>query len=109
MSADSDIIKMFEKQDDSDLVYGRGSSGKRGKIMSNVECHYLCGCMQTPEIREEAEEIMTKALRRPNFCKPGDICIISESGTFDKEGMYNVLIKYLRIPESPKATETENA
>lgn len=46
------------------------------------------------------EHIMTKSLQcRENLQTPGDVVVISEQGTFDKEGTYHTIVKYIEVKE----------
>lgn len=82
-------------------VPGRSSqkNGKLGFPKSTV-IRYFVGCITDETNRAELENIMTRSLSCAGELKnPGDIYVISETGTFDKDGCYQVAVKYLYLPE----------
>lgn len=80
-----------------------GQSGsKNGKLgfPEKTVIRYFVGCITDEANRDELENIMTKSLScAGEIKKPGDIYVISETGTFDRDGCYQVVVKYLYLPE----------
>ena len=66
----------------------------------NTVIKYFSGCFENETDALMAEHIMTSSLRtRANLTNVGDIVVISETGTFDKDGGYHILIKYMELVE----------
>ena len=56
---------------------------------------YFTANLSNLESRLRLEHILTVSLKCAGvLAKEGDIVVINESGTFDKDGTYNVMIKY---------------
>jgi hypothetical protein len=90
--------------DFTDPVFGR--KGAAPLFDARTEIRYLVGCLSNKDTQATAERLMTASLRcggPPK--KPGDVAVISESSSWDKEGLLNVVIKYLIIPEADKHAE----
>ena len=66
----------------------------------NTQIRYFVGCITDDGLRMELERIMTKSLSgNAGLKNPGDIFVISETGSFDKDGCYQTVVKYLYVPE----------
>ena len=77
-----------------------GFAKKRTAFHKHTEMRYLKGCLDEPEIRAQVEELMTRSMHSPAMPKNvGDVAVISEQRTFDKEGLYHVVIKYMIVPD----------
>lgn len=64
--------------------------------MQDVIVRYFIGVLTNESDVVMIEHIMTKSLNCEDQLKnPGDVLVISEQGTFDKDGCYNVVVKYL--------------
>ena len=90
-----------ESEDLFEPVPGR-SSRKNGKLgfPKKTVIRYFVGCITDEANRAELENIMTRSLSCAGELKDaGDIYVISESGTFDRDGCYQVVVKYLYLPE----------
>ena len=98
----ADIRATQEAADDLfEPVPGR-SNPKNGKLgfPKKTVIRYFVGCITDDSNRAELEDIMTKSLSCAGELKePGDVYVISETGTFDKDGCYQVAVKYLYLPE----------
>lgn len=88
-------------EDFYDPIFGGGRKQER-QMVSNAEIRYFVGCITNEATRMELEDIMTKSMRCQDKkeVEPGDVWVISETGTFDKEGCYQVVVKYLVVPEN---------
>ena len=63
---------------------------------------YYTANLANVESRMRLEHILTVSLRCCGvLSKEGDIVVINESGTFDKDGCYNVMIKYFEFEAAP--------
>lgn len=61
-----------------------------------TEVKYYTANLSDAGDRATLEMILTKSLRCQGvLTTPGDIVVVTESGTFDKDGCYNVMVKYL--------------
>ena len=86
-------------------VFGRGTgapkkvtSPKKGAPESTLRIKYFVANMSDEGDRLFAESIMTNSLECKDVPKVvGDIAVIRESENFDKEGNYNLLIKYIEL------------
>lgn len=77
---------------------------KSAKPMESTVIKYFVGCLTNESNLILLEEIMTKSLRcHDQLAKVGDILVLSEVGGFDKDGCYNVVVKYLEIVEDKDA------
>lgn len=66
----------------------------------DTEIRYFVGCISDHSNKAELEAIMTKSLSCAGDIKePGDIFVISETGSFDRDGCYQVVVKYLYLPD----------
>lgn len=81
-----------------------GRAQKRAAFFPpETEYRYFVGTLDEPEERAELERLMTASMRgQAAMKKPGDICVVSETGSFDKEGRYHVVVKYLCLPDKPE-------
>lgn len=99
----ADIRKAAEAtgscDEDMEPVLGR-TSRQKSLFHKNTEMRYLKGCLDDETVRLKVEELMTRSMHSPAMPKKaGDVAVISEQGTFDKEGLYHVLIKYMIVPD----------
>ena len=77
-----------------------GTMNAHSPIAKEAEIRYLVGCMNEPETRLQVEDLMTRSMQgRGVVKKPGDVLVVSEQGTFDKEGLYQVIVKYIIYPD----------
>lgn len=80
-------------------LFGRGRK-QRPFFPPETEYRYFTGTLDEPEEQAELERIMTASMRgQAALSKPGDVCVVSEAGSFDKEGRYHVVVKYLCLPD----------
>lgn len=78
-----------------------GGRRKRGGLgyPEETQIRYFVACIADDANRAELEGIMTKSLSCAGELKNhGDIFVISETGTFDRDGCYQVAVKYLYLP-----------
>ena len=74
------------------------------KAIETTVIRYFVGCLTNESNRVILEDIMTKSLRcQDQLKKLGDILVLSEQGSFDKDGCYNVVVKYMEIVEGEDA------
>ena len=76
----------------------------KGPDYSDVVIKYLVANGSDMLEMEFLEKIMTRSLRtQAKMEKPGDIIVIREDQTFDKEGNYLIAVKYAEKiePETP--------
>ena len=86
--------------EDSDLYFGKKLNRKEEWITPGTQIRYFTGCLTDDDTRAELERIMTKSLETGGLVrKPGDIFVITENGTFDKDGCYHVAVKYMVMAE----------
>lgn len=92
----------MDKDEEPRLGRKRSKTNELG-LPEGTEMRYFVACIADPENRIELERIMTKSLQcagRGNTVKePGDIFVINETGSFDRDGCYQVVVKYLYLPE----------
>ncbi len=70
------------------------------KKLPELQVRYLTIRLTDPNDLLMLETVMTKSLHcQDNLENPGDIRVISEAGTFDKEGDYHVVVKYIEVKE----------
>mgnify|MGYP003302145524 CR=1 FL=1 len=101
MGAETAEIKSIQDAIDLDNEPRMGRKRKKGPMgyPEDTEIRYFVGCITDQEHRFELEEIMTKSLQCGGELKSsGDIFVVSESGSFDKDGCYQVVVKYLYLP-----------
>ena len=96
----AEIQKIFN---DTDMDSDEPLFGKRQKSLNwyppNTQIRYFVGCLQDDTTKAELEALMTRSLTcAGKIEKSGDTFVISEQGTFDKEGSYHVSVKYLYLP-----------
>lgn len=59
---------------------------------------YYTANLSDPKSKEKLEYILTTSLKCRGVLKSnGDLVVISESGTFDKDGCYNIMVKYFEL------------
>lgn len=91
-------------------LFGRGRKAAAPPFPPETEYRYFKGNLDHAKAKAELERLMTRSMRcQADLKKPGDVCVIAESGAFDKEGGYSVVIKYLCIPESSPKEEASPA
>ena len=62
---------------------------------------YFTANLADDSLKLRLEHILTVSLTcQGQLKKPGDIVVLGESGTFDKDGCYNVMVKYLELVEA---------
>ena len=70
---------------------------------------YYTGCVTDEETRNFLSLVATNSFKCGGILtKKGDCCIISETGSFDKEGNYFVVLKYAELPEDVKHGDKKN-
>lgn len=93
-----DIIEAMDSVEIEPL-FGRGNRPAAPLFPPRTEYRYFMGNLELPAEKAELERLMTCSMRcQGALKKPGDVCVISETGAFDKEGGYSVVIKYLCLP-----------
>lgn len=81
-------------------LLGRGPK-RRDFFPPETEYRYFVGALDEPADRAELERIMTASMRgQAVMKKPGDVCVVSETGSFDGGGCYHVVVKYLCLPDN---------
>lgn len=67
---------------------------------SGIKVRYFVGCLTNEDDVLMLEHIMTKSLHGGDELQNvGDIRVISEVGSFDKDGCYQVVVKYFELME----------
>ena len=62
---------------------------------AGTKVKFFTANLSDPKSKGTLEELLTTSLRCQGLLRAnGDVVVISESGTFDKDGCYNVMIKY---------------
>lgn len=90
-------------------LFGRGRKAAAPPFPPDTEYRYFKGNLDHAEAKAELERLMTRSMRcQAELKKPGDVCVIAESGTFDKEGGYTVVLKYLCIPDCSPETKSKS-
>ncbi len=91
-------IRSETENDLDDPIFGKFKK-KNEWYPKGTQIRYFVGCLQDDATKDELESIMTKSLTcAGNIKNSGDIFVITEQGTFDKEGSYHVSVKYLYLP-----------
>lgn len=100
---------LAEQVDPLEPLFGKNKVSKVPMWSPKIKIGYFSGCVADPESRATLESILTRSLHCPRMPeKSGDICAISETGAFDKDGCYVVVIKYAYIPEDTHAERAED-
>ena len=85
--------------EDNDLYVGKKLNRKEPWIPNGTEIRYFTRCITNEDDRIELERIMTKSLKTGGVVQnPGDMFVINEAGSFDKDGCYHVIVKYMVLP-----------
>ena len=112
MSFLSEIEQSRNKPESSEPVFGSPTGGYTMQpdlpFPIGTVFRYYVGCLNDGVTRAEVSDLMTRSYRTQGILKnPGDIWVISETGTFDKNGLYNVVIKYAELPGASAPAEPE--
>lgn len=88
-------------------LFGRGERRTDTGIPKEAEIRYFVGCLTDEETQIRVSQLMTKSMQcqRTGLKKPGDVFVIKETGTFDREGLYQIVIKYVIIPETLRTND----
>lgn len=86
-------------------LFGRGAHQQQTAIHKDAEVRYLVGCLTDEETQIRVGQLMTRSMHCQSLRKPGDVFVIKETGTFDKEGQYQIVIKYITIPETLRTND----
>jgi len=77
-----------------------GSSYKKDPSKDDIRVRYFVGALTDENDRVLLEYIMTRSMMcKDSLDEEGDVVVLSEQGTFDKDGVYNVVVKYLELME----------
>ncbi len=69
---------------------------------------YFVGVLTNPGNLRMLEHIMTKSLQcRDQLTEVGDVLVLSEQGTFDKDGCYNIVVKYMELVDNSDWVATQ--
>jgi hypothetical protein len=72
---------------------------------TKIRIKYFVANMSDLADKQTVEDIMSASLDcQDSPKKPGDIAVIKEETNFDRDGNYNVLIKYLELVETKRST-----
>ena len=64
------------------------------------EFKVFVGCLDNKADRDMYESLLTKSYRCQNKLKnPGDLAMLTLHNTFDKEGYFHVVARYVILPE----------
>lgn len=83
------------------VIPGRvaNSQKRKGAPFQNVEVRYFVATLSDDGDRAVLESLMTTGLRcGGELLYPGDVVVVQEESTFDKEQGPVVMIKYMTIP-----------
>lgn len=87
--------RTVELPDPTDLFSVKKSTSDFPK---GTQVKYYTANLSDNSSRVLLQEILTKSLMcQGNLRNIGDVVVIQESGTFDKDGCYNVMIKYFEL------------
>lgn len=76
-------------------------SNKADVVPETIRVRYFKGNMDDGSDIAVLEDIMNRSLRSgDNLTNQGDVIVISEQGTFDKDGCYHFVIKYMEMAEN---------
>lgn len=75
-----------------------GGSPSLSAFPEGTGVRYFSANLSDPKSRLELERLLTTSLRCQGTLKAdGDVVVVSETGSFDKDGCYNVVIKYFEL------------
>jgi hypothetical protein len=73
-----------------------------------VIVRYFVGTLTNPDNQLMLEHIMTKSLQcKDQLTEVGDVLVLSEQGTFDKDGCYNIVVKYMELVDNSDWVATQ--
>ena len=88
------------------IDFGDPHLGRRRKDLlpyDKAEMKFAVGCLGNEDFRLQANDIMTRSMRcQGTLGKPGDIMVVEQAHTFDKDGACHLMIKYVEYAEEKK-------
>lgn len=79
-----------------------GGKGSLSPFPPNTRVKFFTANLADDNSKMRLEHILTVSLRCQGVLKNvGEVVVLSETGTFDKDGCYNVMIKYLELCAAP--------
>jgi hypothetical protein len=100
-----DLYKDKDSSQGSDTpVMGQSNSIDKSKT-TDIRARYFTGVLTNPNDVIMLEHIMTKSLHcKDQMVNPGDVMVLTEQGAFDKDGCYNIVVKYLELVDKKDAS-----
>lgn len=97
------------KESSSDApVLGQGSNTADRVTANGTVVRYFVGTMTNESDVLMLQELMTRSMKcRDQLNEIGDVLVINEQGTFDKEGCYHVVVKYIEMVEDSDAAKSK--
>ena len=81
---------------------GSLANAQASPFPTNTQVKYYTANLSDENSKLYLQHVLTVSLRCQGVLKKvGDIVVLNESGTFDKDGCYNVMIKYLELCSEP--------
>ena len=88
---------------DKEIVFGKKPEDAWRPFPANTEIKYFSGNVAEASTQAFINSLATCSFKcAGDLKKKGDVCIITETGAFDKHGDYHILIKYAELPEDLK-------
>lgn len=92
------------KDESSDTpVLGQGAHTASGITANGTVVRYFVGTLTNESDVLMLQDLMTRSMKcRDQLKEVNDVLVINEQGTFDKEGCYHVVVKYLELLDAPE-------
>lgn len=91
-----------EGHSEAPLFGGMSSIANPSPFPPNTRVKFFTANLADENSKMRLEHILTVSLRCQGLLKNvGEVVVLSETGTFDKDGCYNVMIKYLELCAEP--------
>lgn len=91
-----------ESSSEAPSLGGLSNKGSGSPFPPNTQVKYYTANLSDESSRLMLQHLMTVSLRCQGALKNvGEVIVLSETGTFDKDGCYNIMIKYLELCSEP--------
>ncbi len=94
------------KDNESDTPVLGGGRPSSPAARNSTRVRYFVGTLTNESDVLMLESLMTRSLRcQDKIQGVGDVIMLSEQGTFDKEGCYHIVVKYLEVVEETNTSD----